>query len=294
MRKSIVYIVSTEDRSIGAHRCLDYFKLPDYTGKTVFVKPNFNTADLCPGSTHNDTLTELLRAVREKNPEKIILGERSGPAVTAEVVAEKGIAPILKDFGAEFLNLEELAAEEWVEIDRPDLHWPGGFKIPRALTEADAVVTTCCLKTHGFGGVFSNSLKLAVGLTPKDFSTLHNTPDMRKMIAEINLAYTPDLVLVDAVEIFIDGGPMKGVRHNAGLMFAGNDRVALDAVGIAILKSIGSNSAIMDKPIFAQEQIVRAVELQLGVTRAADIEIITDDDKTEAEVSRVRGILQNG
>jgi uncharacterized protein (DUF362 family) len=294
MKKSVVYIVSTDDRAHGSRRCLEYFKLPDYTGKTVFVKPNFNTADPAPGSTHNDTLSALLGAVREKNPSRIILGERSGPTNTADVFEAKGIAPLCGQFGAELLNLEELDPGGWVEIDRPGLHWPKGLMAPRALIEADASVATCCLKTHAYGGVFSNSLKLAVGLTPKDFSQLHNSPDMRAMIAEINLAYTPDLVLCDAVEVFTDGGPMHGVRNNAGLMFAGSDRVALDAVGLAILKSIGSNSAIMDKPIFRQDQIVRAVELGLGIGSAADIQLVTDDEASAEAIARVQMILLNG
>ena len=292
MGKSNVYLISTDDRGSGARRCLEYMTLSDYTGKTVLVKPNFNTADAPPGSTHKDTLDALLEAVRKKDPAKIILGERSGPADTDEVFKVKGIAELCDKHGAQFVNFDKLTPDEWVVIDKPGLHWPAGMlKVPRVVLEADAVVATCCLKTHGFGGVFSNSLKLAVGITPKDFATLHNTPDMRRMIAEINLAYTPELVVVDAVEVFTDRGPMEGERKMADLMLAGRDRIALDAVGLAILKSLGSNSAIMDTPIFKQEQIARAVELGLGVTRAEDIEIVTNDDVSAKAAVRIRDIL---
>ena len=293
METSKVYLVSADDRRAGAQRCIAYTGLPDYTGKTVFVKPNFNTADTPPGSTHYDTLDVLLGAVRAKNPARIILGERSGPASTAEVFAAKGIAKLCDRYDVEFLNFEDLTPDEWVVIDRSGLHWPAGaLKVPRALQEADAVVATCCLKTHGFGGVFSNSLKLAVGITPKDFATLHNTPDMRRMIAEINLAYTPELVVVDAVEVFTDGGPMEGERKRANIMLAGSDRIALDAVGLAILKSLGSNKAIMDTPVFEQEQIARAVELGLGVSSADAIEIVTDDGQSAAAAALVRDFLR--
>jgi len=269
-------------------------ELSDYTGKVVLIKPNLNSADAPPGSTHNDTLDALLGAVRRNNPAKIILGERSGPADTDEVFKIKGLAEICDRHGVEFVNFEKLAPEGWVAVDKPGLHWPAGMlKVPRVLLEADAVVATCCLKTHGFGGVFSNSLKLAVGITPKDFATLHNTPDMRRMIAEINLAYTPELVIVDAVEVFTDRGPMEGERKRADLMLAGSDRVALDAVGLAILKSLGSNSAIMDTPIFKQEQMARAVELGLGASCAEEIEIVTDDEASESIATRIRDILNS-
>jgi uncharacterized protein (DUF362 family) len=197
-------------------------------------------------------------------------------------------------YAADFLDLETLTPEAWITVDRPDLHWPGGFEIPKAVAEADAVVATCCLKTHGVGGVYSNALKLGVGLVPKDFEKLHSSPDMRKMIAEINLAYSPEFVLSDAVEVFVDGGPMEGERRRADLMLISRDRIALDAVGLAILKSLGSNHAIMDTPIFAQEQIARAVELGLGVTSPEQIEIVTDDEASVAAASRIRDILLKG
>ncbi len=62
---------------------------------------------------------------------------------------------------------------------------------------------------------------------------------------------------------------MDGPRKDAGVFLAGTDRVAVDAVGVAILKQLGSNDAIMKPAIFAQEQIARAVELGLGVASAA-------------------------
>jgi uncharacterized protein (DUF362 family) len=294
MGKTKVYLVSTGDRGIGARRCLRFIGAPDYAGKHVFVKPNFNSADPPPGSTHNDTLDALLEAVRAANPGQITIAERSGPAVVAEVFAQKGIGALCDKYGADFLDLETLPPEAWITVERPDLHWPGGFEIPKAVAEADAVVATCCLKTHGVGGVYSNALKLAIGLIPKDFPKLHNTPDMRKMIAEVNLAYTPEFVLSDAVEVFVDGGPMEGERRRADLMLISRDRIALDAVGLAILKSLGSNAAIMDTPIFAQEQIARAVELGLGVTSPEQIEIVTDDEASAQAASRIRDMLLKG
>jgi uncharacterized protein (DUF362 family) len=121
-----------------------------------------------------------------------------------------------------------------------------------------------------------------------------HTPDIRKLIAEINLAYTPEFILSDAVEVFTDGGPMQGTRKNANVMLLTSDRVALDAVGLAVLKSVGANSAITDTPIWQQDQIARAVELGLGATSAAEIEIVTDDDTSAAVAAKIREILDKG
>jgi uncharacterized protein (DUF362 family) len=98
------------------------------------------------------------------------------------------------------------------------------------------------------------------------------------MIAEVNQAYKPSLIVMDAIEAFVDGGPMEGARKRADVFMAGTDRIAIDAAGLAILKDLGSNDAIMGKNIFEQEQLSRAVELGLGVSRPEDIGIVTGDE----------------
>jgi uncharacterized protein (DUF362 family) len=61
---------------------------------------------------------------------------------------------------------------------------------------------------------------------------------------------------------------------NGNLLLAATDRVAIDAVGVAALKSLGSNQTIMQTRIFDHEQIARAVEIGIGVTSAEQVEII--------------------
>jgi uncharacterized protein (DUF362 family) len=124
------------------------------------------------------------------------------------------------------------------------------------------------------------SLKLSVGFTHKnDMPELHGevSGNMRKMIAEINQIYSPSLIIMDGMEVFVDGGPMTGNKKKAGVIIAGTDRVAIDAVGLAVLKSLGANRQIMDTKIFSQEQIARAVELGLGIAGPDQIEIVTDN-----------------
>jgi uncharacterized protein (DUF362 family) len=290
MNKAAIYLVATADRKEGVRRCLKYIGPLDYSDKKVYLKPNFNTADVTPGSTHNDTLEELIIGLKAAKPASVTLGERSGPADAADVFRQKKIPELCEKYGVSLVNFEELKPDDWVTYDRKGLHWPGGFQIPKLVTEMDVVVATCCLKTHGFGGVYSGALKLAVGLTPKDFMKLHGE-NIRQMIAELNLAYTPDFILNDAIDVFTDGGPMEGKRAKAGVMLIGRDRIAIDAVGLAVLKHIGSNQAIMDTPIFKQEQIARAVELQLGVTGPDQIDIVADDPESEAYAAKLREIL---
>jgi len=117
---------------------------------------------------------------------------------------------------------------------------------------------------------------------------------MRKMIAELNQPYSPQLIVMDGMETFVDGGPMKGTEKKANVIIAGCDRVAIDAVGVAILKELGSNENIMGRKIFEQEQINRAAELGLGISNPEQIEFVTADKASSDYTQILKEILAKG
>jgi uncharacterized protein (DUF362 family) len=293
--KSRVVLVKTDSRAEGVKKCLDLLNINPFRGKSVLVKPNFNTSDPTPGSTHNDTLKALLGRIRDMGARSLSIGDRSGPEDTEQVFDKKGIRTLAGSFEARLLNFDNLGERGYVEFDPPASHWKDGFLVARPVIDAGCVVSTCCLKTHQFGGVFSMSLKNSVGIVPRKghgfMRQLHGSSDQRRMIAEINCAYRPALVVLDGLEAFVDEGPMTGPRKDAGVFLAGTDRVAIDAVGVAILKDLGSNDAIMKPAVFAQEQIAWAAQLELGVSSAADIVIETPDAASEAYAEKIRKIL---
>ncbi len=143
------------------------------------------------------------------------------------------------------------------------------------------------------------SLKNSVGLVAKQIPgeyqdymlELHSSRDQRLMIAEINAAYQPDLIVLDGVEAFVTGGPDTGKQVEPQLILAGTDRVAIDAVGVAILRYFGTTSAVEQGTIFQQEQIARAVQLGLGVPVPQDIELITGDPESEAYAAEIWDLL---
>ena len=294
-RRSRVALVRTSDRKRGVTDALRLLDLGAIKGKRVVIKPNFNSADETPGSTHNDTLAQLVTELHGLNARSVTLGESSGPPQTRGVMEKKGTFDLAKDFRFDVVDYEQITANDWVKFPAAGTHWPEGFSLPRLVVDADYNVSTCCLKTHGYGGVFTMSLKLSVGLTPKSIRrTMHQSPDMRRMIAELNTGYKPDLIVLDGVAAFTDGGPSSGVRKEGNVMIAGDDRIAVDAVGVAMLKSLGANQAIMGRPIFEQEQIARAVALNLGVASADAIDIVTGDAESKAVADALKGILAQG
>jgi uncharacterized protein (DUF362 family) len=291
-----ISLVRTQDRALGVKKSIALLEHNPVKGKAVVLKPNFNTDDPAPGSTHNDTLRAFVLELKQMGASKITLAERCGPLQpTSEVLKNKGIFDMARELGFEVLNLEEMDKSGWVHFRPRESHWKDGFLFPRIYLEAECIVQTCCLKTHAYGGHFTMSLKNAVGMVAGKgypyMGELHSSPHIRKMIAEINTAYTPALVVLDGVDAFVEGGPDKGKRVKANVIVAGTDRLAIDAVGVAILRLLGTTPEVSRGKVFEQEQIARAVELGLGVSSPEQIELIADDPESRELAEKVREVL---
>lgn len=294
--KTRVSVIETDNRTTGTSLCIDALDIKPIKNKHVLIKPNFNTADPAPGSTHNDTLVALVKKVWDLGASRISLGERSFP-LTQTVMQQKGILPLMHDLDVEILDFDKLDKKDWVKVAPPDTHWQDGFRVARPIMEAEYLISTGCLKTHQFGGVFTLSLKLHVGVVPTTrhgfdyMSELHGSPDQQKLIAEINQPFQPDLILLDGVDAFVDGGPATGKRVRGNLILVSTDRVAIDAVGVAALKHLGSNTTIMNTSIFDFQQISRAIEIGIGISSVGDIEIVSASDKSQKLVENLSSIL---
>jgi uncharacterized protein (DUF362 family) len=297
--QSQVGFIHTTDRKTGVASSIKATGINPAKNKNVLIKPNFNTADETPGSTHNDTLVALVEEIWSMGASSVSLGERSYPE-TREVMEQKGIIPLMEKLEVEIIDFDELDAKDWVEFKPADSHWKDGFRIARPIVEAECLVMTCCLKTHQFGGVFTMSLKNSVGVVPTRrhgygyMSELHSSPHQRKLIAEINAPFKPDLIVLDGIDAFVDGGPATGTRAQGNVFLASADRVAIDAAGVAVLKSLGSNDKIMTTKIFDQEQIARAAEIGVGAPSPGDIQLVAGDDQSREYRDRIQTILNEG
>ncbi|UCB42172.1 MAG: DUF362 domain-containing protein [Dehalococcoidales bacterium] len=290
-----VSLVRTNNRADGVRRAIVLINSNPVKGKAIVLKPNFNSADPTPGSTHIDTLRALIQNLNKMGASSITLAERSGPGDSTRTVMEKkGIFKLSQELGFDILNLQEMSPEGWIHFHPENSHWQDGFQFPRIYAEAECIVQTCCLKTHAFGGHFTLSMKNSVGMVPGGspyMRELHTSSHQRQMIAEINSAYSPDLIVLDGVEAFTHGGPAQGTRANANVVLASNDRVAIDAVGVTILRELGTTPEVSLGRVFEQDQIARAVELGLGVTSPEKIELITDDTDSQDYAEKIKNIL---
>jgi uncharacterized protein (DUF362 family) len=299
---SRVALIRTTDRADGIQRAIQLVSPEGLRGSRVYLKPNFNAPFPTPCVTHPDTLRAVAAGVLERGASHVTIAERSGVGADTRTIAEgAGATGVAQELGLDLLYLNEMDEQEWTKFYPPESHWQDGIAVARLLLASDAVVQTCNLKTHAYAD-FTLSIKNAVGLVPFEMpgsgynymTEMHTSPLLRSMIAEINTAYTPALVVIDGVQAFVDGGPDEGTEVEAGVIMAGTDRVALDAVGVAILRYLGTTPEVSAGTIFEQEQIKRAVELGLGASSPSEIEIVTDDAEGEAYAATVRTILDQG
>ena len=61
-----VGLVRTTDRAEGVRRAISLLGTNPVSGKTVVLKPNFNSADVTPGSTHINTLRALVESLQAR------------------------------------------------------------------------------------------------------------------------------------------------------------------------------------------------------------------------------------
>lgn len=298
-----IALVKADDRMSGVERALDLLGERDFAAKQVLVKPNFNSADEPPASSHTDSIRALVQWLRAHGAEQITLGDRSGMGVTRTVMERKGILEMASELGFAAIAFDELDADQWEMIRFEGSHWADGFPIARPVLDADAVVSLCCLKTHRYGGYFSMALKNSVGMVARTIqgsshdymmSELHVSPHQRLMIAEINSAYSAQLIVLDAMEGFANQGPETGRLIEPGVILAGSDRIAIDAVGVAILRHFGTTPQVSQGPIFQLEQIRRAVELGVGVGRADQIDLLTENMQSRQFAEEILPILNAG
>lgn len=279
---------------------MDYFNINEFSGDKVALKANFNSADPFPASTHIDTLHAIVKKLNEADIAGLTLAERSGMGNTRHVLEEMGVFELSNKLGFEVTVLDEEDRNKWVKIEKDGTHWVKGFYIPKLFLESDRVVQTCCLKTHRFGGHFTLSLKNSVGIVAKRLpnglynymAELHVSPYQRVMIAEINKHYNVDMVIMDAINAFITKGPEQGEVVKPDLILASADRVAIDAVGVAVLRNYGVKTGISKGPIFELDQIQRAAELGIGVKSAQEIELVPLNDASHGDAKSIMKILE--
>lgn len=229
-------------------------------GDKVLLKPNFNTSDPFPGSSDIAFIAAVADLCREAGAAEVVVGDSCTYFLKTEKVMKECGACRLSE-GRPWLRLADFDNGKWVKKTVPGGRFLKSVSVPAVLDEVDKVIILPCLKTHLYAA-YTGALKLAVGLMkPNERMALHMNR-LQEKIGELNAAYRPNLVIMDARKCFITGGPASGELREPGLLLASTERVALDIEGIRIIQGFPGNSLAEIEPA---ELPQIAAALRIGV-----------------------------
>ncbi len=239
-------------------------------GDEVWLKPNFNTGDLPPGSSDPDFVKAVIDQLYKHGASKVVVGESSMmSASTRKVFEETGMLRKAEEAGAEVVFFDE---GKWVKVETGGKYL-GKVSLPEKALGAKKLVYVCCMKTHKWAK-FTLSLKLAVGFMKPNERTLLHLRHIEEKIADLNLVVHPDLIIMDGRVCFINGGPTCGELRSPNVILASGDRVAIDVEAIKTIQSFEGNSLPANP--WNYTQIRRAAQLGIGVKSEAEYTVVKD------------------
>jgi len=211
--------------------------MPEVRGRRVLVKPNLIDAiEGYPITTAPAVLGAVVDLLRELGAAEVVVGDGPGFRRDARpVVSECGLAQVL---GARNVPFVDLNYDEPRPVPAP-AGWFGPTRelwLPRHLREADLIVSLPKLKTHHWAGV-SLSLKNLYGLLPgarygwpKNVLHVNGVTSSILGMYQAARSLAPVVSVVDGITGMEGDGPLFGSPMAHGLLAAGSEPVAVDAV----------------------------------------------------------------
>jgi uncharacterized protein (DUF362 family) len=277
--KALVALVHGQEPSVMLHegmRLLGGLERLAVSGKQVLIKPNVVNDRAPPSITSPVVVKAVVQLLRGANPREIVVGDSSGMLrfPTRENLAVTGIGEAATTGGARLLALEE---EPWVRVEPAQAAAVSRFYVSRPVYETDVLINLPVVKTHRFAH-YSCSLKNLVGIIHPRYrpSLSFLSGDWHERIAELNLAVHPQLTIADGTTIMIAGGPTSGTAARPSVLLLSGDRVALDAVALALIRYYGTWPKVMQGSVWAQRQIRRAAQLGLGADGPTQMELVSE------------------
>jgi len=197
--------------------------------KPVLIKPNYlNSRHPSTGITTDSRVIEgVVKFLKERRIENIIIGEGSGFADTFEAFRVAGVDAVAERWNVKLIDLNK---DEFVEVY--PLNPLSLKKVMVAKTALEStIISVPKLKPHRQAGV-TLSLKNMMGALASK-GTMH-VGSLSKNIVDLASVLKPSLSVVDGI-IAGEGHESSGKPVEMNLVIAGTDPVAVDAVGAAVI-----------------------------------------------------------
>ncbi len=203
------------------------------TGR-VFIKPNLVHGPRYAehAYTSPEFMRGVIRGLEESGAEDKILFEDCGLMVPLRYVSRRsGYNKLCRDERVRFLNLSEAVFDARLKVPSGQVHEE--LPLPSLLTRDGLRVFVPKLKVHSQTDI-TGACKLLVGIIKRSIRLHRHHYDLGFKIADALAAYPPDLILMDAVTIGVNGVGCPDPR-DLGVVIASRNAVAADAVAAWLL-----------------------------------------------------------
>ncbi len=202
----------------------------------VLVKPNLlkpAEADSAV-TTHPAVLRAVLQLLEEYGCTSVRYGDSPGHDTGTHALERIGFRADEAVFGAHLTPMTEE-----VRVDFPDGMTEKEFWFAREVTESDAIINVCKMKTHALmkiTGAVKNLFGLICGTRKaREHMRFPNDGLFARMLVDIHRCVKPRLHIMDAIVAMEGNGPGAGTPRSMGLLLFSSDPVALDAVFCALI-----------------------------------------------------------
>ena len=234
-------------------------------GNRVLLKPNLLVAKTPEKAvtTHPSVVKAVIQLVRDAGGVPMV-GDSPAIEGLAKVASKAGISDVVREMNCGLVDFDD-----GVEVKGTHQGVFTRLEVARAVMDSDHLINLPKLKTHGMT-TMTLSVKNLFGCIPGTKKIQWhlragvNRHYFAHMLVDIYGIIRPRLNLVDAVVGMEGEGPSGGNPRKIGLIFAGSDGIAVDAVICKVLGLPPRN--LLTNRI--------ASELGLGASRLEDIEIV--------------------
>ena len=209
---------------------------------SVLIKINLNSANPYPASTSREMLETILNSLFALGVKKICIGDCSGliHLPTREVIKKKRLYNLKKNG----IKIKVFDYGRWVKIAINSVYFKD-IILSESIYKYDKIINLANLKSHSEAG-FSFATKSLVGfMHPYQRFELHRD-HIEEKIAELSLAVQPDINIIDARKIFIDGGPDTGTVAEAKTIIINNNLLEADLSAYNLLSSFKQKFGMED------------------------------------------------
>ena len=221
----------TEDFADLITRGFDLFDL-DVRGRSVLLKPNMvEYEQQSVINTNPLVVAGAVAALRRRGAREVTVGEGPGHRRDIEfLLTATGLYDHLRELDVRFVDLNH--DEVHTVTLGSDFSGFGQLSLPRAVLNADVVVSMPKLKTHHWAGLTAG-MKNLFGVVPGAVYGWPKNPlhirGVVPSILDLTATIRPGFTIMDGVVGMEGDGPIMGRARSTGFVAMGPDVVAVDA-----------------------------------------------------------------